>query len=131
MQAKLVILAVALAATFIVGTHFLAGKNQLEVFTLFLALTACVYGGAALTPTGTAYGAVELPFVVLVFASAVAGLVLSPIWVSIGYFGHGGWDLLHHYRKIKTPVIDGFPLVCGIFDFAVGIFVLLWWLEIE
>lgn len=129
MQAKLVIFGVALATTFLVSTHFLAGTNQLEVFALFLALTASVYGGSALTPAGTAYSAIELPFVFLVFVSAVAGLLLSPIWISIGYFGHGGWDLLHHYRKIKTPIIPAFPPICAVFDTAVGGFVLLWWLQ--
>lgn len=128
MQTKIVIFAVALAASFIAGTHFLAGENQLEVFALFLALTACVYGGAALTPAGTRFGVVELPFVIVIFSASVAGLILSPFWIVIGYLAHGGWDLLHHYRRIKTPVIRSFPPICAIFDVAVGMFVLFWWL---
>ena len=130
MRARPVMLGVALAAVFIVTTHALAGDHRLEVFALFLALTACVYGGAALTPAGTAFGAIELPFVVLVFACAVAGVVSSPAWIAAGYLAHGGWDLLHHLDRIRTPVIRAFPSVCAVFDILVGGFVLLWWLRL-
>jgi hypothetical protein len=127
MRARLVTFALVLAGAFILGTHYLAEGRQVEVFALFLALTACVYGGAALTPAGARYGAVELPAVVLVFASSVAGLVASPAWIAVGYLGHGAWDLLHHYKKVRTPVIEPFPPICAVFDAAVGLFVLWLW----
>lgn len=119
-----------LAGGFIVGVHALAGGSQQEVFALFLALTACVYGGAALAPTGASYGRVELPIVVAVFAASVAGLLVSPLWVAVGYFAHGAWDALHHYQKIRTPVARWLPPICGIFDLVVGLFVLWWWVRV-
>lgn len=126
-SAGLVVGAPALAGVFVLGVHALAGDRQLEVFALFLALTACVYGGAALSPAGTWYGPVELPVVVAVFGASVAGLLASPLWVAVGYFAHGGWDLLHHLRVVRTPVVRAFPSICGIFDAAVGASVLWWW----
>jgi hypothetical protein len=122
--------AIALAGSFILGTHYFAADSELEVFALFLALTSCVYGGAALTPVGAKYGAVELPFVLLVFASSVAGQLVSAVWLAVGYFAHGGWDLLHHYGKIQTPVIKAFPPICAIFDAAVGLVALWWWTQL-
>jgi hypothetical protein len=128
MDAKIVIVAIALAAAFIAGTHGLAGEARLEVFALFLALTSCVYGGAALTPAGARFAGVELPFVAVVFTSAVAGLVVSPLWIAVGYLLHGAWDVLHHAKTIETPVLGVFPPLCAIFDAVVGSFVLVWWL---
>ncbi len=120
-------ISVALAASFIVVTHVLSGKYLPEVFALFLALTACVYGGAALTPAGAKFGNVELPFVLIVFTASILGLVYSILWIAVGYFIHGTWDLLHHFGKVKTPMLRWFPPMCAIFDFLVGAFVVAWW----
>ncbi len=128
MKPNIIITAIGLAAAFILSAHFFAGQYQLELFALFLALTACIYGGAALTPAGAAYGKIELPFVTVVFITAVLGLLISPVWIAIGYFMHGGWDLLHHHQKITTPILRWFPPLCALFDAVIGGFVLaLWW----
>lgn len=129
-EVRLAVIGLALAGGFILGVHTLAGGHQAEVFALFLALTACVYGGAALVPAGVSYGRVELPVVVAVFAASVAGLLASPLWVAVGYLAHGAWDALHHYQKVRTPMARWFPPVCGIFDLVVGLFVLWWWMRL-
>jgi hypothetical protein len=128
-QVRPAAIGLVLAGGFILGTHTVAGGHQQEVFALFLALTACVYGGAALAPAGTSHGRVELPVVVAVFAASVAGLLVSPLWVAAGYLAHGAWDALHHYQQVRTPVARWFPPVCGIFDLTVGLFVLWWWMQ--
>lgn len=130
MKAKVIITAAALAAAFIVSAHYFGGEHQLELFALFLALTACVYGGAALTPAGARFGKVEFPFVALVFVTAVLGLLISPVWIAVGYFAHGGWDLLHHQHRIATPVVAWFPPLCAVFDAVVGGFVLFTWIQL-
>ncbi len=127
MSAKLIITSVALAASFVGGAHLFLGAYQLTLFCLFLALTSAVYGGAALTPAGARHARVELPFVMVVFACSVAGLVVSPVWVAAGYFLHGGWDFLHHKHHVKTPVAKWFPPLCAVFDGVVGMSVLVWW----
>lgn len=129
MKPKLVLLAIAGAGTFIIGTHYFSGEYLPEVFALFLALTACVYGGASLVPAAAKYGQIELPFVIIVFLSSILGIVYSVTWIALGYFLHGLWDLLHHFKKIKTPILRWFPPICAIFDFVVGAFILLWWLN--
>lgn len=53
--------------------------------------------------------------------------MVSPLWVAVGYLAHGAWDLLHHLRMIRTPVVGWFPLVRGVFDAVVGLSVLWWW----
>lgn len=50
---------------------------------------------------------------------------MSPLWLAAGYLAHGGWDLLHQYQTIRTPVTRAFPPICAIFDFVVGVFILL------
>ena len=95
-----------------------------EFLAAFLALTACVYFGSALS-TGQA-GTLVLETVVglAVFAMALAGLWLSTGWVAAGYFVHGGWDVLHHPHRIGAKVIEWFPPVCLVFDWIVGAFIL-------
>ena len=127
MKTKFIITGIALAATFIASTHFAFTEYQLEIFSLFLALTACVYGGAALTPAGAGFGSIELPFVVVVFLCSTLGLVYSPVWIAVGYFLHGVWDILHHLHKVQTPLVRWFPPLCAAFDIVVGGFVLIWW----
>ncbi|MDH5633919.1 MAG: DUF6010 family protein [Gammaproteobacteria bacterium] len=128
MTTTMMITGAALAATFIAGTHFALTGHELEVFALFLALTSCVYGGAALTPAGARFVRIELPFVITVFISAILGLVFSPVWIAVGYFLHGGWDVLHHVNKVETPIVRWFPPLCAVFDAVVGGVVLAWWL---
>lgn len=127
MSPKLLMFSAALAASFIGATHIFLGAHQLKLFCLFLALTSAVYGGAVLTPAGAKYSQIELPFVIVVFSCSVAGLVFSPIWVSAGYFLHGVWDMLHHRKHVKTPIVKWFPPLCAVFDGVVGAFVLAWW----
>lgn len=129
-QVRLAAIGLVLAGGFILGVHALAGDGQREVLALFLALTACVYGGAALAPAGAGHGRMELPVVVAVFAASVAGLLVSPLWLAAGYLAHGAWDALHHYQKIRTPVLRAFPPICGIFDLVVALYVLWWWAQV-
>jgi intracellular septation protein A len=124
-EVRSIAVALVLAAVFLLGTHALAADHDVEIFALFLALTACVYGGATLNPAASGYVAVELPVVLVVFGLAVAGLLASPQWLAVGYIAHSIWDTLHHYNKIRTPIVRAFPPVCAIFDLVVGVAVLI------
>lgn len=86
------------------------GEHANEVFPLFFAVTACVYGVGALTPAGQKYGAIELPFVLLVFLTSVLVVLTSTVWIAAVYVIHGGWDVLHHKYIIGTAqIVAWFP----------------------
>ena len=129
MMHKTVIISVTLVAIFKSSVHLRTGEYANDVFALFLALTACVYGGAALTPAGQKYGATELLIVILLFLTSVLGVLVSPVRLAAGYVIHGGWDVLHHKHMIGTPIVAWFPPICAIFDFIVGLFVLIRYLN--
>lgn len=127
MPVKFMFTGLGLALSFLVATHLYAGEKQLEIFALFLALTSCVYGGAVLTPSGAKYSFVEFPFVVIVFISSILGLLVSPLWLVGGYLLHGAWDSLHHFKKVRTPIVKWFPPTCAAFDFLVALFIFWLW----
>ncbi|WP_121663768.1 hypothetical protein [Metabacillus litoralis] len=51
-----------------------------QLFASFLAYTACVYLGAALSDSRVKWISTELAFL---------GLVFSPLWIAFGYLLHG------------------------------------------
>jgi len=124
---KMAVTGLWLALSFAIATHYFAGEHQLEILALFLALTSCVYGGAILTPAGTKYSLVELPFVVVIFISSILGLLFSPLWLAAGYLLHGVWDLGHHFNHVKTPMVKWFPPLCAAFDLLMAIFIFWLW----
>lgn len=124
---NITLIAILSSAAFTGLTHLLFPADAPIVFSCFLALTACVYGGAALTPAGVKYGRVELPVVGLVFITAVMGVAAGPIWLVAGYTVHGLWDILHHFGKVNTPIVGWFPPLCAVFDFVLATAIYLWW----
>lgn len=99
------------------GLEFLAG---------LLALTSAVYLGSALSDGRRQVFVVEGLASLLVFATALAGLWVSTVWLAVGYFAHGLWDLVHHPHRLGAPVrMPWFPPACLAFDWIVGGFVLL------
>ena len=127
MSLKLTLIAAVASAAFIGFAHFFIPSDTSAVFSCFLALTACVYGGAALTPAGANYGRVELPIVGVVFFTAVLGIIIGPVWLVVGYLIHGTWDILHHNKYVGTPIVSWFPPFCAVFDFIVAVAIYFWW----
>jgi hypothetical protein len=118
-------LALALVAIFVFG---LAPRVvALQLYALLLAYTACFYAGAALSEGRPAWLSIEVGVSAIVFGCAFLGLWQSSRWLALGYVLHGMWDLCHHSRGIRTRVVDWFPPICATFDFAVAIFILVWY----
>lgn len=95
-----------------------------QLFALFLAYTACVYLGAALSDSRPVWISIEFFMSLLFFQLAFLGLLYSPIWLGLGFMLHGIWDMLHHPRIIKTRVVNWFPPLCAVFDFILAVFIL-------
>ncbi|UGB30570.1 DUF6010 family protein [Metabacillus sp. B2-18] len=95
-----------------------------QLFALFLAYTACVYLGAALSDSRVKWISIEFGLSCLFFNLAFLGLIFSPLWIAVGYLLHGVWDLLHHPKIIQTKVVKWFPPLCAVFDLVVAIFII-------
>ncbi|MHC0037988.1 DUF6010 family protein [Pseudoneobacillus sp. C159] len=99
-----------------------------QLFTLFLASTAFVYFGSALSDSRNTWISVELIMSCVFFQFAFLGFLYSPIWLAIGFILHGVWDMLHHPKVVKTKVVKWFPPLCAIFDFVVAVFILTFYI---
>ncbi len=101
------------------GLEFLAG---------LLAVISAGYVGSALSDGRRHVFLVESVVCLLVFATALAGIWVSTVWLAVGYFGHGLWDLTHHPHRLGAPVkMLWFPPACLAFDWVVAGFILLGW----
>ena len=124
MRAKHIVLGLLIAVIAVRLFHLATAPGDVQLFTLFLAYTACVYPGAGLSDGQRPWLAIEAAFSALVFLCAWLGLSQSPIWLAAGYGVHGAWDLAHHPRLIRTRIVGWFPPICAVFDFAVAGYVL-------
>ncbi len=118
---------ILLAILTIRGFVLFASPIPVQLFTLFLAYTACVYLGAALSDSRVRWISIEFLLSTVFYVFAVLGLIYSPVWVAIGFILHGVWDMLHHPRLIKTKVVRWFPPLCAVFDWIVGIYILVFY----
>lgn len=113
-------------ATCLVG-FLLPEYKSLDFFALLLALIAGVYVGFALRDGRTLVIVVETLVALLFVVLALVGLWKDPLWLVVGYFGHGLWDLLNHFGKATTTVPRWYPPACVVYDWVVGAFILFMW----
>lgn len=114
------------AVVVVAALHYPAAATSMTLLALFLALTACVYLGALLAQRQTAAIAVsELIVGSTVFLCAVLGLLVSDIWIAVGYSLHGLWDWAHDFGLVTTKIARWFPPLCAVFDFVVAAFVVV------
>lgn len=98
----------------------------LYFLAVFLGATAASYAGAALAERRSSRTArIEATVFAAVFAAALAGLLVSPRWIAVGYAAHGLWDLLHLSHNLGVDVAKWFPPVCLAFDLVVAAFILV------
>jgi hypothetical protein len=124
---KLIVIGLALALLAIFLFGFASPVVALQLYALLLAYTACLYAGAALSDGRASWLGVEVGVSAVIFGCAFLGLWQSSRWLALGYVLHGLWDLCHHPRRIRTRVVDWFPPICATFDFAVAIFISVWY----
>lgn len=105
--------------------HLLDGPEDVQLFALYLAFTACFYVGAALADGKQPWFSLEIGISIPVFVCSWLGLWHTPLWIAVGYTIHGVWDLFHHPRWIPTRTVRWFPPVCAVFDFAVALYLVV------
>jgi hypothetical protein len=120
-------LAIGLVAGFLLWVTMVTLPRQAVLYflALFLAATAASYAGAALAERRSSRIArVEATVFAAVFAAALAGLMVSPRWIAVGYAAHGLWDLLHLSHSMGAEIAKWFPPACLAFDLVVAAFIL-------
>lgn len=121
------ILIILLAVVTCLIGYTLPTYRSLDFFALLLVFIAAIYVGMALAGgqrrTLIIHSGAALGFVLL----TLAGLWYSPLWLVAGYFLHGLWDALHHWRRPGMTMPQWYPPACLVYDWLVGAFVLYMW----
>jgi len=121
-----------LAGAFLAGgtVSLIRGLAQARAFGLLaivLGGIATIYVGAALATGRTCQMLVEglaaCAFIVL----ATLGIWRSPLWLVIGYLGHGFWDLAHQQKRLPTRITTWWPPFCLIYDWVIAGAICLRW----
>ena len=101
-------------------------RYAIDFFAAFLALTAAGYFGSALTEGKVTPFVAETLVALAVFVAALAGLWHSPVWLAVGYFAHGLWDVFHCPHRFGARVtMLWFPPACLMYDWVVALFILI------
>lgn len=122
----LIIGSVAAIATIVIAS-LLPKPMALELLSIVLGGIAFVYFGFVLIDGRRREMFIEFGNIGLTVALALLGLWIAPYWLAIGYLAHGLWDALHHSRGVQTHIPRWYIPFCLVFDWVVGVFILLWW----
>jgi len=81
-------------------------RNLLDLLALALAGIGAVYAGFAISDGRQKWIVIEGVVAAGFLALAALGLWVSPLYLGVGYFLHGVWDIFHHSPKpLKTCVV--------------------------
>lgn len=118
---------VALAVLTCLVGYWLPSYRSLDFFALLLAFIAAIYVGVALAGGSVVVIVVQSIAAVAFIFIALLGLWESPLWLVAGYFIHGLWDALHHWRRQRMALPAWYPPACLVYDWLVGGFVYYMW----
>ena len=107
-------------------TSRLPVKKAAEFYNLFMAATAAVYIGSALTAGSANILVLETALSAALFALALAGQWSSLKFTAMAFLAHGAWDLLHVTMGMGANAGANFPVVCVAYDWLIAGY--LWWL---
>jgi uncharacterized protein DUF6010 len=117
---------IAAALVNIAITWRLPVKKAAEFYNLFMAATATVYIGSALSAGNANTLVLETALSAALFALAVAGQWRTLKFTAVAFLAHGAWDLLHVTEGMGANAGVDFPVVCVAYDWLIAGY--LWWL---
>ena len=118
------LLGILLAVITGVAAALLGRPRGPELLAAILVAAAAVYPGAALALGERGTIALESVLFLVFTAVALLGLWYSLTLPAVGYFAHGGWDLLHHPHRAGARAGKFFPPFCLVYDVLVGLLIL-------
>jgi len=110
---------------------FLPASASVGYAAIVIALIAGIYFGFAVMNGSPRDQMVEFNVAGLFTLAGVLGLLLWPVILPLAYFGHAGWDFLHHNR-LRLPLVEipaWYVPWCVVIDVIVGCGLLAIWLR--
>ncbi|MDH5409299.1 MAG: hypothetical protein OEZ33_05395 [Gammaproteobacteria bacterium] len=124
MQKYIFFIGLAVLTCFVVS--LMSYGKALDALGLLLGVIAAIYIGFAIADGRKGVIYIECVVAAVFIALALFGMWGKPVWLVIGFFAHGAWDLLHHPAGIKTKVRKWYPPACVIYDWIIGAYMLFW-----
>ncbi|MDH5178412.1 MAG: hypothetical protein OEZ39_04100 [Gammaproteobacteria bacterium] len=106
--------------------HLLPYGKALDAIGMVLAVIASIYIGFAIADGRKNIILIECFAAAVFLGLALFGMWGKPVWLVIGYFAHGGWDLIHHPAAVQTKVRRWYPPLCVLYDWIIGAWLLVW-----
>ena len=86
-----------------------------------------VYFGIALSPTGVKNTVMNIGVSLFMWALALLGAWVSPMFFALAFFAHAGWDIIiGHPRALNEPVAPWYVPICVGADIILGVFIVVW-----
>jgi len=119
-----VLLGVTLALLSALILSLLDQPKALDLTSMLLIFIAAPYIGFALMDGRQREIWIEIIAIIVFATLAILGLWMQPIWLVIGLFLHGIWDVIHHPHGIQTQLTSWYPPFCMVYDWLVAGYVL-------
>lgn len=103
--------------------------NALQYLTVLLMGIATVYLGFTFSNAGRKQDIIiEMVNITMYIVLVLLSIVITPYFLVAGYFWHGVWDIIHHKKVnlVQTKVPEWYIYGCILYDWVIGIFILVW-----
>lgn len=120
------ILGTLLAMITVIIALMMPKQKALDLLSILLAFIAGINLGFAFSDGRRRELIFEIANILVIFLLVCLALWVTPVFLAIGYFAHGVWDVLHHPHFIQTRVVEGYPLACLLYDWIVAGFIFIW-----
>ncbi|VVB55969.1 Uncharacterised protein [uncultured archaeon] len=120
---------IILVAVTIAISLALPKANALQYLTVLLMGIATVYLGFTFSNTGRKQDIIiEMANITMYIVLVLLSIGITPYFLVAGYFWHGVWDIIHHKKVnlVQTKVPEWYIYGCILYDWVIGIFILVW-----
>lgn len=100
--------------------------QALDLIGLLLGVIAAIYIGFAISDGRQHVLLLEIGVAGGFILLALLGMWGKPVWLVVGFFAHGIWDILHHPGKVGTKVRKWYPPACVAYDWLIGAYLVYW-----
>lgn len=120
---------IILVAVTIAISLALPKANALQYLTVLLMGIATVYLGFTFSNAGRKQDIIiEMANITMYIVLVLLSIGITPYFLVAGYFWHGVWDIIHHKKVnlVQTKVPEWYIYGCILYDWVIGIFILVW-----
>ena len=100
--------------------------KALDMIGLLLGVIAAIYVGFAIADGRKNILYLECATAAGFILLALLGMWGKPVWLVVGFFAHGAWNLLHYPGKLGARVRAWYPPACVAYDWFIGGYLIYW-----